>query len=199
MKNQFPFGEGRNMFDIMVDLETLATTQDAVILSIGACRFDPKTLSTPADLHANAFYQNIDLDFYDSYPGVFRKDQRTIDWWLSQSEAALDALEADQIAPRDAIIKFAAWVKAQSFDSIWAKSPEFDLAILGYHFDYFGVTRPWSFRQNRDVRTAEKLARDLRGFTPTLPNGTVKHNALDDAISQSISIQQIYHGILSQR
>ena len=50
--------------DIMIDLETLATSTDAAILTIGAVKFDPfgKELSEP---QMESFYVRVDLDSCD--------------------------------------------------------------------------------------------------------------------------------------
>ena len=42
---------------LMIDLETLATTPDAAILTIGACTFDPKGSEI-----CTQFYERIELE-----------------------------------------------------------------------------------------------------------------------------------------
>ena len=46
------------MKDVMVDLETLATSADAVILSIGAVRFDLET----GEIDDAGFYASISVE-----------------------------------------------------------------------------------------------------------------------------------------
>jgi len=74
--------------DIMIDLETLNTTPDASILTIGAVKFDPfgRELKEPA---MDSFYVKVDLDSCDRI-GLTTNDD-TIAWWASQSKEAQDA------------------------------------------------------------------------------------------------------------
>ena len=58
----------------MVDLETLATTPDAAILTIGACKFDPRGNNI-----TDQYYERIDLDSQNR-----RIDENTIEWWSKQ-------------------------------------------------------------------------------------------------------------------
>ena len=74
--------------DIMIDLETLATSTDAAILTIGAVKFDPfgSELKEPA---MESFYVKVDLDSCDRIGLVTNDD--TIAWWASQSKEAQEA------------------------------------------------------------------------------------------------------------
>ena len=71
--------------DIMIDLETLATSPDAAILTIGAVRFDPfgRELTDP---EMDSFYVRVDLDSCDEIGLVTNDD--TIAWWANQSDEA---------------------------------------------------------------------------------------------------------------
>ena len=45
--------------DIMLDIETLATSPDAVVLTFGAIKFDPFNTSTPM---SDGIYFRLDVD-----------------------------------------------------------------------------------------------------------------------------------------
>ncbi len=71
--------------DIMIDLETLATSPDAAILTIGAVKFDPfgDDINEP---NCDKFYVKVDLDSCDRIGLVTHDD--TIAWWANQSKEA---------------------------------------------------------------------------------------------------------------
>ena len=64
---------------LMLDLETLATTPDAAVLTIGACKFDPKK----SDVEST-FYERISLESQESYDRVINED--TLAWWSKQDK-----------------------------------------------------------------------------------------------------------------
>ena len=62
---------------LMIDLETLATTPEAAVLTIGACKFDPR-----GNTIADTFYERIDVDSQDR-----DINPSTIEWWSKQDKA----------------------------------------------------------------------------------------------------------------
>ncbi len=62
---------------LMVDLETLATSPDAVILTLGAVTFDPAS-----DRTFDKLYYRVDLDSCTNLG--MRIDDATVDWWSKQ-------------------------------------------------------------------------------------------------------------------
>ena len=71
--------------DIMIDLETLATSSDAAILTIGAVKFDPLDYNVEFD-DSDKFYVKVDLDSCNDINLTVSED--TINWWATQSEEA---------------------------------------------------------------------------------------------------------------
>ena len=71
--------------DIMIDLETLATSPNAAVLTIGAVRFDPfnNDIGNPT---CEKLYIRVDLDSCDEL-GLEVNDD-TIAWWAQQSKEA---------------------------------------------------------------------------------------------------------------
>ena len=53
---------------LMIDLETLATSPNAAILTIGACKFDPKA----QDIHSQ-YYERIVLESQESYGRIINE------------------------------------------------------------------------------------------------------------------------------
>lgn len=169
--------------DIMIDLETLATTPDAQILSIGAVRFDPFGKDVQ-DAQMTKFYCRVDIDSCDAL-GLVASDA-TIEWWSQQSKEAQDEAfdPTDRLHIRDAmeqLYKFCWGAKR-----VWANGACFDIVICEHVFRKIGKAIPWSFWQVRDVRTAFDL-----GINPNRPP-VLKHHALEDAWNQAVGIQNVY-------
>ena len=170
--------------DIMIDLETLNTTPDASILTIGAVKFDPfgQELKEPK---MDSFYVKVDLDSCNRI-GLTTNDD-TIAWWANQSQAAQDAaFDPDgRIDIEDAfarLYKFCWGAKR-----VWANGACFDIIICEHVFRKINRACPWKFWEVRDVRTAFDL-----GIDPKRPPVTA-HHALEDAWNQAVGIQNVYN------
>jgi hypothetical protein len=170
--------------DIMIDLETLATTTDAAILTIGAVKFDPfgSDIKEPA---MDSFYVKVDIDSCDELGLVANDD--TIAWWSQQSkEAQAEAFEGtDRIHIRDAfdqLYKFCWGAKR-----VWSNGAAFDVPICEHVYRKLNKAIPWSFWAVRDVRTAFDL-----GINPNRPP-VLAHHALQDAWNQAVGIQNVYN------
>ena len=73
----------------MVDLETLSTKPDAVILTFAAMKFDPcndarKESEERIFNSKHSFYKRIDLESCVSLGQTI--DEHTIDWWAKQDD-----------------------------------------------------------------------------------------------------------------
>ena len=169
--------------DIMVDLETLATSPDSVILTIGAVRFDPYADDSKRDVRSMPhFYARIDPGSFD-YPEAEINDD-TLAWWAKQSpeaqhEAFGDGVERMDI--RDALDQFFDFCRP--CDRIWANGPAFDIIILETAARRLGKTWPWKFWQARDCRTVFRMV-------PQRDQKANNHNALDDCWVQIYKLQQ---------
>jgi hypothetical protein len=170
----------------MIDLETLATSTDAVVLTIGAVKFDPfgSDIKEPA---MDSFYVKIDIDSCDELGLVANDD--TIAWWAQQDKAAqAEAFEgADRIHIREAfdqLYKFCWGAKR-----VWSNGAAFDIPICEHVYKKLNKAVPWQYWAVRDVRTAFDL-----GINPHRPP-VLAHHALQDAWNQAVGIQNVY-GVL---
>lgn len=166
--------------DVMIDLETLATSSDAAILTIGAVKFDPLGVGVEQD---NRFYTRVDLD--SCHEINLQVSDDTINWWATQSkEAQEEAFNPDnRLHIEDAfqdLYKFC-W----GAQRVWSNGAAFDIVICETVFKRIHRAIPWNFWQVRDVRTMFDL-----GIDPKRPVVTA-HNALADAEAQAISIQTV--------
>ena len=164
--------------DIMLDIETLATSPDAVVLTFGAIKFDP---FNPSIQMSDGIYFRINVD--EQIDLGRRVDEGTVAWWGTQSaEVREEALgETDRVSLEDftkALNKFVVGATR-----IWAQGPVFDIVILENLYRQIGKPAPWQYYSIRDSRTLLKALGDDR------KGGALLHNALADAVSQAEAVQ----------
>jgi len=164
---------------LMVDLETLATTPNATILSIGAVTFDPNS----DDIY-DTFYQRVDLDSFEGLDSFI--DDNTIEWWSRQDKAAQEEAfnPEGRVDVRTVLDEFAVFCRGSS--KFWSHGSTFDIIILEHYFRQIGQSYPWKFWEVRDTRTLFDL-----GFDPEMPQAN-KHHALEDAVRQTIGVQTMF-------
>lgn len=181
--------------DLMIDIETLATSYNAAIVSIGAVFFDP---CDPSPIK-HAFYGVIDID--ESYTNIhdtyFFIDPATKAWWDKQPPEAKAVFDDPGALPiSDALAGFADFlgkIPGDQLTRVWANSPSFDLVILEHAYNAFfsedeHCFRTWPYYKERDLRTYKSVftqgeirAAQLRASGTT----TTAHNALADAVAQA--------------
>ena len=163
----------------MVDLETLATSPDAVILTIGAVTFDPASNKI-----FDKLYHRVDIESCDRLGMTVNDD--TVEWWSKQAaDVQTEAFAEDNRLPIEEVIeKFHKF--AWNCDAFWSHGATFDLVILDFYYRKLNKVPPWNFWQIRDTRTLFDL-----GYDPEMPKEGL-HNALEDASRQAIGVQTIY-------
>jgi len=165
---------------LMLDLETMAVSPNAVVLSLGAVHFNPW-----GNGYGDKLYFRINIDDQDALGREV--DPNTIDWWSKQDPAIMEeAFSPDGRVPlADAMEQFHKF--AWGCDAFWSHGAPFDLVIIENLCRQLGRPLPWSYWQLRDTRTLFDL-----GFDPDMPKGG-KHDALQDAIRQAVGVQNIMH------
>lgn len=108
----------------MIDIETLNTDPDSVILSVGACKFDPYTRETP---WASSHWR---LDITQQLAQGRTVSESTLDWWSRQDADIRDEVFSEQ--DRVNILDFAVVLNRYlvGVDKIWCQGPQFDMVIL---------------------------------------------------------------------
>lgn len=169
--------------DIMIDLETLATSPNASVLTIGAVKFDPfgDDVKEPT---CEKFYVKVDPGSCDDLELDVSKD--TIEWWSRQSKEAQDeAFSPDnRIHIRDAMNQL--YTFCWGAKRIWSHGAAFDVVICENVFNKLQKAVPWNFWQVRCTRTLFDI-----GIDPQRPP-VLKHHALEDAWNQVVGVQNIY-------
>lgn len=183
--------------EIMFDLETLALSPRAVVVSIGAVAFNVRHCDSVSDfkspvgqswgLNARSFYRVLEIKPQQLKGRAVDGD--TVRWWMTQGDEAKKMFSTDPWNPYAVVGAFNAWVRHIGGKRLWANPTVFDVPKLESLFEDFGLAWPFTHRDYRDLKT-------LRAVTPPLDKtdyaALVAHHALDDAIVQALEVQRIY-------
>lgn len=171
----------------MLDCETLATGTQPVILTLGACKFDPlgDELANP---QMEVMYCRLDIESQTVLGRDVNDD--TIAWWGRQTAAAQEEALGDPTPDNPRLTIQEALERLYKFcwgaKTVWSNGLTADVVWLESAFKQVNKAVPWKFWQTKDCRTAYSL-----GIDPKLPAVTA-HNALEDAVNQAIAIQTVY-------
>ena len=179
-----------NLNHIMVDIETVDNTVTSAMLSIAAVPWNP---SNGSYARKNFFYEVINLD--SCFQKGLTAGGETIAWWFKQSkDARLMALGLgenhesikDPLNLTSALIKFELFLKSIEAltgekPKLWGNSARFDLGIIANAYKACKLPIPWSFRNERDVRTLVQLNPLIKSRTKF--HGT-RHNPVNDCVYQ---------------
>lgn len=168
--------------DVMLDLETLSTRPNAVILTIGAVKFDPFSGEVNTD---KGLYYRISVDEQIAIDRHVMES--TVEWWGKQAEEVRE--EALGEGDRVSLEEFTAGLNRflVGVENIWAQGPVFDIAILENLYAQLSKPTPWQFWQIRDSRTLFQVHGDPRD-----KERAGAHNALIDCYYQAEGVQAIY-------
>jgi hypothetical protein len=174
--------------NIMIDIESLDTSPNCVILTIGAVRFDPRGMGIVERLELRP---TID-EQTEKFNRVINED--TLRWWGEQSPEALDEAmgDRDRVSFSDcmeALYKFC-WNRR----AVWSNGASFDIVAMESAWRNLGMRIPWPYYTVRDTRTLYEIAgvslKDKKYGTSTT------HKAVEDAEHQAIVVQDAYRKLI---
>ena len=175
----------------MLDLETMGTRPGALLLSIGAVRFDPYAPfdpTAPDETKFERFHVGITMESCTLFDLTI--EPGTLQWWMhTDRRSAWEELEMlEKVDLPTALDAFSQWLGQTPFDAIWGNSASFDCGLLLAAYQKVGLDAPWKFWHERCYRTLRSLAPQV-----AIPQtaGTA-HNALADAIREAAHTQAIY-------
>jgi len=164
--------------DVMIDIETLGSAPDSVILTIAACAFDPFS-DTVYDQHS--LYYRIDTECQENRS----IDDSTVAWWAKQSvEAQEEAFgEQNRILLKDALQELSDLIWKSKIT--WANGISFDVTILENAFKSYNIRLPWQYYNVLDARTVYRMNPDRE----RLGNS---HHAFEDVMLQIGLLQRTF-------
>lgn len=177
---------------VSLDLETLSTHKNAVVLSIGAC-----TVSLNGDVERTF---TVNLDVQSQIDAGLHVSADTLKWWMQQdAQVQRDAFLGDDVHPVIAIEMLRGWLKAEGYPPVYTKGPHFDGALLDSLAEAFKVEPAIPYRKHRDVRTIEdaftsyitdeELQMRFFEMQQNAHPGRQAHNALADAVAQAAIVR----------
>lgn len=164
---------------LSVDIETVAVSSDAAIVSIGAVWFTK-------DAVGERFFELV--DWRKDLDTGGRVDQSTLDWWARQDVRARSQLGGNgrvvgSLSP--VLHRLSDFIQSgPKVAGIWSMGI-FDFPILDSAFERALVGRSWRHWDQRCARTLLKTAGVKVEFLP----GETAHVAVDDAAAQARAIQ----------
>lgn len=178
------------MKHIMIDLESLGTRADSVILSLGAVKFD---LSSDK-IDDKGFYASISIDSNTDLGRRIQED--TLLWWLKQDIAAQSVFHEEKTTLAQALEDFSDWVGTDDYE-VWSNGADFDLPMVAHAYAQIQMETPWKFWASNCFRTYKKLP-GAKAIASGVPFSGVKHNALADAFHQAQVAQAIHAGLFGK-
>lgn len=170
---------------VMIDIETIGTQPEAVVLSIGAVCFNKGGIFAKKQ-----WILNLDVQ----KKAGRTEDQDTLSWWKEQSREArnvFELCEKEGIHPFDWVEDFNEFLLEactkvnEKFKDIKpvGNGANFDITIIEHLICMFGGKAfiPWKFWNVWCFRTLNHVFK----LKDKLPRQGVHHDALDDAIYQA--------------
>lgn len=151
----------KQMQNFMVDLETLGTSHDSIILSIGIVQFDLSTGEIGA-----TFYRTIDEKSSRGYG--LTSDKATEEWWSKQDAKVRAQLRIGVQPLKSVLTEVTEFLKLNCKASklLWGNSARFDLGLLEDAYRAVGMETPWAFWNERCCRTIVALNPNIKDSMP---------------------------------
>ena len=166
----------------MIDLETMGTTPDSAIVSVGIVLFNPSI-----GVGKKTFYRELDWANQDRLI-----DKGTQAWWKTQSKEAKNALFG--LDDLDDVLKEIAEFLPKDV-KVWGNGPTFDISMLEDAYRKYDIEIPWKFWNIRDCRTIVDMFETKRGgFGGSIGGGS--HNALEDARCEAVAIVKMWRNLI---
>lgn len=161
------------MQHVMLDIETLGTNADTVVLSYGMVLFDPCSGQIESTATANLPLQT-QIDHGRSISA------QTLAWWMTQRKETF----SEQLASGDddIMVHLKAFVAFIGMHPVWGYGAGFDNTIMRsllatYKVDAF----EWPYKRDRCFRTLAALYDPMYRLKPRRATHSALHDALDQA------------------
>lgn len=169
----------------MIDIETLGTKSDAVVLTVGGVKFNPYTDEVP---HSPIMFR-LEIDEQSEKGRVI--DPGTLEWWSKQDRD----IQEEAFSPDDRVSveyfcnELNKWLVGTH--KKWAQGPRFDYGILEHLFEQYNIHKNWFYWEEADSRTLFEL---VPGDPRKDQSGKQidHHSALADAYNQAVAVQKSY-------
>ncbi len=163
--------------DFMIDLETLGTKENCVVISIGVVAFNEE------GFQGRDFYAVFNVE--EQIVKGRKIDYSTLKWWMSQSEEARKVFTEGSHNVETILNCLTEYINSFMEDGksafIWGNGSIFDISIMQNLYDQYNIEIPWKFWNVMDLRTFVRFV----GDGERVQNNGIQHNARDDARNQA--------------
>lgn len=166
--------------NVMIDIEGLGCSDNALIVSIGAVRFDSKGLGE--EFYTPCFHQQSERAM----------DISTVKWWMSQSDGARAVFqEKDVKSLKEALIDLKAFIEPS--DKVWANGVNYDMGILQHAYISHKYRIPWKYPNIMCMRSIRAIYPELNDLMKKIraDNPGKHHDALFDSICQAQALVEL--------
>ena len=167
--------------NMMIDVETLSTKNNAVVISVGVVVFDTDITSTFGAVISDP---DVQADY-----GAHVQPSTAL-WWMKQSEEARHQFKQSGIATVDILNQISFLYTTMKCTTVWSYGSSFDICVMENLYKLFGIQVPWTYKNVRCCRTLVSLFPHMQREDPE-----VRHNALDDAIAQAKTCMRVFKSI----
>ena len=170
--------------NVMIDLETLSTHNNAAIIEIGAVEFNKYTGEVGEKF-------NVIIDPKDWCKNDRHVDGETIQWWFNQTNEARKRFTRKNnayVTLKQALCQLRYFIMdCDTVDDdkdvvVWGNGATMDISILESAFNYFDIEVPWKFWAVNDVRTIVDLNPSIKKNCEF--DCGVRHSAIADCLYQ---------------
>lgn len=173
------------MTHIMIDLEALDSKRTAVVVALGAVKFDLKTGAL-----GETFYYEVGKQGMQDQINIGRTTSiSTLIWWMQQSDEARKVFgpSLHKVSTTELLSNFSTYCGIDA--KVWGNGVDYDNVVIrdlyettyADYGDDFGLKCPFTYKNNRCYRTFKAMF----GHKARLERTGTHHNALDDAITQA--------------
>lgn len=188
---------------IIIDIETLATDPNAVVLSIACVPFVLENHTYFSELVKTGFCVKFNAK---EQINTFNRtvEESTIKWWKTQPKEVFDAMvrpsskDVDLIKGLTLLNKFISNINGYSFKEsyVWSRGNNFDFPILKSLYQDSGILPAYNEWKIRDVRTAIDIMAGTNTGTYQLKcggDGFIAHNPLQDAAMDAARLNELFY------
>lgn len=163
-----------NFSNCMLDIETLSTQPDSVIIQIAAVLFSFETDDVETFCVNSTIKSSVDLGLH--------VDEGTVQWWKQQPSHVMAGVVKDSKSIQAVIEQFDEFLGIDRQKYVyWCNGASFDFPILDSTYRKLNRSVPWKYWNQRDTRTIYSVfGVDWRNY----PRVGSHHNGLDDCLTQ---------------
>ena len=149
---------------IIIDIETLSTRTDSLVIEIGAIAFNRDTLSETASmLLTPSFFEQLAAGRHVCPQTIaFHRKKKTLPTTLGDMPL------------RESIFHLRKFIQHHQPQHVWIQGPDFDRPIIESLCQHVGEPLPWEYFRTRDTRTVWDVA------FPGIKHDSRPHHAVPD-------------------